>query len=203
MSSAAATACTRTSRCRLRRTAASLNSALYSWTFFGPARGTRHLPLLGGSVYKSEAGSPASFKRLLGSDPPLGAGKTVTCEEVLPSPQHTFDQREHIVSRAVGQMHPDFLFTDSVAPSTEATDTPSARRRDPGSRRLACCELEMLRCSRQVPAKCEPRIVIEGVNFAADLSCGGNSWIVLDPVDKGVSGDDKVEQAIRGYLILQ
>src|SRR5439155_11949068 len=67
MSSAAATACTRTPRCRLRRTAASLNSALYSWTFFGPARGTRHLPLLGGSVYKSEAGSPASFKRLLGS----------------------------------------------------------------------------------------------------------------------------------------
>src|SRR5881396_2353488 len=45
--------------------AASLNSALYSWTFFGPARGTRHLPLLGGSVYKSEAGSPASSKRLL------------------------------------------------------------------------------------------------------------------------------------------
>ncbi len=67
MSSAAATACTCTPRCRLRRTAASLNSALYSWTFFGPARGTRHLPLLGGSVYKSEAGSPASFKRLLGS----------------------------------------------------------------------------------------------------------------------------------------
>src|SRR5438093_13107968 len=66
MSSAAATACTRTPRCRLRRTAASLNSALYSWTFFGPARGTRHLPLLGGSVYKSEAGSPVSFKRLLG-----------------------------------------------------------------------------------------------------------------------------------------
>ena len=66
MSSAAATACTRTPRCRLRRTAASLNSALYSWTFFGPARGTRHLPLLGGSVYKSEAGSPASCKRLLG-----------------------------------------------------------------------------------------------------------------------------------------
>src|SRR6059036_570301 len=66
MSSAAATACTRTPRCRLRRTAASLNSELYSWTFFGPARGTRHLPLLGGSVYKSEAGSPASFKRLLG-----------------------------------------------------------------------------------------------------------------------------------------
>src|SRR5437762_11258710 len=66
MSSAAATACTRTPRCRLRRTAASLNSALYSWTFFGPARGTRHLPLLGGSVYKSEAGSPASSKRLLG-----------------------------------------------------------------------------------------------------------------------------------------
>src|SRR5213593_2813927 len=66
MSSAAATACTRTPRCRLRRTAASLNSALYSWTFFGPARGTRHLPLLGGCVYKSEAGSPASFKRLLG-----------------------------------------------------------------------------------------------------------------------------------------
>src|SRR5207249_2796611 len=66
MSSAAATACTCTPRCRLRRTAASLNSALYSWTFFGPARGTRHLPLLGGSVYKSEAGSPASFKRLLG-----------------------------------------------------------------------------------------------------------------------------------------
>ena len=131
------------------------------------------------------------------------AGKTVTCEEVLPSPQDTFDQREHIVSRAVGQMHPDFLFTDSVAPFTEATDTPPARRRDPGSRRLACCELEMLRCSRQVSAKCEPRIVIEGVNFAADLSCGGNSWIVLDPVDKGVSGDDKVEQAIRGYLILQ
>src|SRR5436309_7198340 len=67
MSSAAATACTCTPRCRLRRTAASLNSALYSWTFFGPARGTRHLPLLGGSVYKSEAGSPASFKRLLGA----------------------------------------------------------------------------------------------------------------------------------------
>src|SRR5437867_952051 len=67
MSSAAATACTRTPRCRLRRTAASLNSALYSWTFFGPARGTRHLPLLGGSVYKSEAGSPVSFKRLLGA----------------------------------------------------------------------------------------------------------------------------------------
>src|SRR5436309_16048987 len=68
MSSAAATACTRTPRCRLRRTAASLNSALYSWTFFGPARGTRHLPLLGGSVYKSEAGSPVSFKRLLGGE---------------------------------------------------------------------------------------------------------------------------------------
>src|SRR5207249_3278209 len=67
MSSAAATACTCTPRCRLRRTAASLNSALYSWTFFGPARGTRHLPLLGGSVYKSEAGSAASFKRLLGA----------------------------------------------------------------------------------------------------------------------------------------
>src|SRR5207247_4334162 len=90
-----------------------------------------------------------------------------------------------------------------LAPFTEATDTPPARRRDPGSRRLACCELEMLRCSRQVSAKCEPRIVIEGVNFAADLSCGGNSWIVLDPVDKRGSGDDKVEQAIRGYLILQ
>ena len=27
----------------------------------------RHLPLLGGSVYKSEGGSPVSFKRLLGS----------------------------------------------------------------------------------------------------------------------------------------
>src|SRR5437867_5908696 len=71
MSSAAATACTRTPRCRLRRTAASLNSALYSWTFFGPARGTRHLPLLGGSVYKSEAGSPGSFKRLLGVRLPM------------------------------------------------------------------------------------------------------------------------------------
>src|SRR5439155_15991384 len=71
MSSAAATACTRTPRCRLRRTAASLNSALYSWTFFGPARGTRHLPLLGGSVYKSEAGSPVSFKRLLGRCSPM------------------------------------------------------------------------------------------------------------------------------------
>src|SRR5207247_10302649 len=60
-----------TPRCRLRRTAASLHSALYSWTFFGPARGTRHLPLLGGSVYKSEAGSPASFKRLLGRCSPM------------------------------------------------------------------------------------------------------------------------------------
>src|SRR6266568_523918 len=72
MSSAAATACTCTPRCRLRRTAASLNSALYSWTFFGPARGTRHLPLLGGSVYKSEAGSPVNFKRLLDGAPPRG-----------------------------------------------------------------------------------------------------------------------------------
>src|SRR5688572_21229292 len=67
MSSAAATACTCTPRCRLRRTAASVNSALYSWTFFGPARGTRHLPLLGGSVYQSEGGSAVSFKRLLGA----------------------------------------------------------------------------------------------------------------------------------------
>src|SRR5947208_11116026 len=85
MSSAAATACTRTPRCRLRRTAASLNSALYSWTFFGPARGTRHLPLLGGSVYKSEAGSPASFKRLLGGCPALRSEEHTS---ELQSPDH-------------------------------------------------------------------------------------------------------------------
>src|SRR5216117_2711777 len=66
MSSAAATACTCTPRCQLNRTAASLNSALYSWTFFGPARGTDTSRLLGGSVYKSEGGTAASFKRLLG-----------------------------------------------------------------------------------------------------------------------------------------
>src|SRR5437667_3896260 len=101
MSSAAATACTRTPRCRLRRTAASLNSALYSWTFFGPARGTRHLPLLGGSVYKSEAGSPASFKRLLGrpgksalqkrqfSCVPVGRGPLRACEQSS-SRRHAF-----------------------------------------------------------------------------------------------------------------
>src|SRR6266550_561676 len=66
MSSAAATACTCTPRCRLNRTAASLNSALYSRTFFGPARGTDTSRWLGGSVYKSEGGFPVSFERLLG-----------------------------------------------------------------------------------------------------------------------------------------
>src|SRR6266581_5408409 len=68
MSSAAATACTCTPRCPLNRTAASLNSALYSWTFFGPARGIDTSGLLGRSVYKSEGGFPDSFKRLLGGD---------------------------------------------------------------------------------------------------------------------------------------
>src|SRR2546428_14194150 len=100
-------------------------------------------------------------------------------------------------------MHPDFLFTGSIASFTEATDAPPARRRDPGSRRLACCELEVLRCSRQVSTQCEPWIVIEGVSFAADLSRGGGGWIVLDPVDKGIPGDDEVGQAIRSYLVLQ
>src|SRR2546428_13725395 len=71
MSRAAATACTCTPRCRLNRTAASLNSALYSCTFFGPARGIDTSGLLGRSVYKSEGGFPASFKRLLGS--PIGS----------------------------------------------------------------------------------------------------------------------------------
>src|SRR3972149_3638479 len=72
MPGAAATAWTSSSGCWLNRTAVSLNSRLYSRTFLSPGRAT-DTPLLDGSVYESEGGSPGSSNAQLGGVATMGA----------------------------------------------------------------------------------------------------------------------------------
>src|SRR6266705_1031329 len=55
--------------------------------FLRPCARHRHLPLLGGSVYKSEGGFPVSFKPLLGRcqhRPPSGSGAAYSTIAIAP-----------------------------------------------------------------------------------------------------------------------
>src|SRR6266581_2250838 len=58
----------------------------------------RHLPLLGGSVYKSEGGFPVSFRRLLGGTVTLGEGATATDHQPATCAQR--DQESHLADDA-------------------------------------------------------------------------------------------------------